>query len=208
MVAVVVKVEPALSVVVRVTPPAPTAPVPLAVLFPASPVTVEVVVNPEEAMVTTVGLVPLPASVAVLRTDAPVTVAVVAEPAASVVVRTTTTPVAPVVSLLAAVPDGAEPATPKVVVNGPPVLSVPVLTTTVLVPADSVAVTVATLVLPEAKTAKQKNLVFIYTCSAHKSHTGTNTVAKRHDSLNVGRRARLIGAITDAIHEVGISAEA
>ena len=147
--AVVVIVDPALSVVVIVAPPAPTAPVPVAVLFP---VIVSRVVEPDETMVTTVGLVPLPAPVAVLRTEAPVRVAVVTEPALSVVVKTTTTPVVAPVPLPAAVPEGADPA-PNVVVKEAPVLSVPVLTTTVLVPADSVAVTVDTLVPAEDKAA-------------------------------------------------------
>ena len=151
-------VDPALSVVVTVAPPAPTAPVPVAVLFP---VTVSRVVDPDETMVITVGLVPLPAPVAVLKTEPPVRVAVVAEPALSVVVKTMTTPVVAPVPLPAAVPEGADPA-PNVVVKVDPVLSVPVLTTTVLVPADSVAVTVETLVEAIDKAAVYSQRPFQY----------------------------------------------
>ena len=83
--------------------------------------------------------------VAVLRTEAPVAVAVITDPLASVVVRRTTTPVAPelddamlVVELLptVVVTVATAPPAPSVVVNAPPVESVPVLTTIVLVPAD------------------------------------------------------------------------
>ena len=119
---------------------------------------------PEEMMVTTVALW-FEAPVAVLRTEAPVAVAVMTDPLESVVVRRTTTPVAAelddsmlVVSLLPSVVVTVATAlpAPSVVVNGPPVESVPVLTTIVLVPADWVAVTVATLVEADARAATMK----------------------------------------------------
>ena len=154
---VVVMVAPALSVVVTTMPPPITPPEPSVAVLLLVMVWREV--TPEEIMVMTVALW-FEAPVAVLRTEAPVAVAVMTDPLASVVVRRTTTPVAAEldVSLLPSVvvTVATTPPAPSVVVNGPPVESVPVLTTRVLVPADWVAVTVATLVEADARAAKVK----------------------------------------------------
>ena len=132
--AVLVMVEPA-ELVVTMMAPAPEL-VAVALVFP--PLRVTRVVLPEASVVVRTappprGEVPVPETVAVV---------VKAEPAESVVVIVTRTG--------AAVPLPPVEAPVRVVATGAPVESVPVLMTRVLVPAVAVAVTVATVVPPDA----------------------------------------------------------
>ena len=130
---VVVMVEPALSVVVMTTAPAPPSAVPLAVM-------VDVTRPPVVSVRVVVRTDPLPAPT---PATPPPMVAVVA----IVETRVDTALVIVDAGVVESDPPIIAPA-PSVVVMGLPAESVPVETTIVLVPAVSVAVTVATEVEP------------------------------------------------------------
>ena len=190
---VLVIVEPPEFVVTMIAP-APEL-VAVALLFP--PLRVTRVVLPELSVVVRTapgprGEVPEPETVAVV---------VKADPAESVVVIVTRTG--------AAVPLPLVEPPARVVATGAPEESVPVLTTTVLVPAVAVAVTVATVVPPDAAASnkielgwdsRRSRICGLLTCA--------NAVTKASHGSGVVGRASFSNAVTNTVSEILLVAEA